>query len=213
MTPMPARLRSRWTTLLLSAPVLAACSGGGTEPEGQGFRTPIAATPTSGLFPLPVCDADASPDLDPTRRDSVPPETWSTSDTEWAEVARVVPGGWGGAFLVNQRLTMYLVEPDSAEAAAEALNELGVGRELNLDFRTADVWKGDWDFAQLYDWRRYVRYLQVRGIVSSDADELRNRITYHILEGDYATAMSRLEGASLPCGLIEVATAVFPESP
>ena len=91
--------------------------------------------------PLAVGDCAEARSLDAALR--LPPvdTRYQTVDDLWAEVARQVPGGWGGLFLSEGQATIYLVEPEKRAEATAALYELGIGQPL-LDVRDARVIKG-----------------------------------------------------------------------
>jgi hypothetical protein len=137
-------------------------------------------------------------------RNSLPTEH-KTVDDIWAEIARDVPGGWGGFFLENGAPTIYLVDPSMRSAAVEALYSRGVG-EL-FDIREATVWKGRWDFGQLYDWYRYI-WVAVGWpdvLVSSDIDEYQNRLSYGVRSAPAVDSLAAiLEAADLPCELFVI---------
>jgi hypothetical protein len=142
--------------------------------------------------------------LDPALR--LPAATTNTIDDQWATLARQVPGGWGGFFLDSvSQPTVYLVHPQRRQEALGALHADGVGLPL-YDIRTSQVWQGRWDFAQLYDWYRYVnvRAWAVNGLYWTDIDEAHNRLAY----GVDTTAKGELEALfvtlDLPCDLVTV---------
>jgi hypothetical protein len=140
-----------------------------------------------------------------------------------AEIAREVPGGWGGLFYattpasVSDRtrgpLTMYLVDPERREAAITALGPLltsaGWGRVVP-ELPSAQIRQGRWDFAQLHDWYAYLVQNVSRGsdvqYDSSEIAESRNRIEFGVT-GEPArqrltAALNRLD---VPCYLVAVA--------
>ena len=162
-----------------------------------------ACSDTTG--PL-LCDPTGpGPSIEGARRDSLPPEPTQFRDVndEWASIARQVPGGWGGFFLVDGQPTVYLVEPGRRDEALAALHLLWDWTPY--DIRQSDVWQGRWDFAQLYDWRRYIDVAVgwPEGLTSSDLDEFRNRIAYGVRdEGIAASFGALLDSANLPCELV-----------
>jgi len=135
----------------------------------------------------------------------LPPPTSATVDDQWADLAREVPGGWGGVLLVSGRPTVYLVHTERREAALAALYAAGVGLPL-FDIRTADVRQGRWDFAQLYDWYRYinVRVGTVNGVYSTDIDEERNRLVYEVDSTAKAEVEALVATLNLPCDLVVI---------
>ena len=124
-----------------------------------------------------------------------------TVDVRWAEIARQAPGGWGGRFLVDNRLTIYLTHPDDADRAIPELNRLGAGVGARPDIR-----QGRWDFAQLYDWRRYLTLrglMSIEGVYMSDIDERRNRLVFGVTPSALPSIAQLLSDLGVPCGLIE----------
>ena len=140
------------------------------------------------------------------RLDSVPPQPTElvTVDDRWAAIAREVPGGWGGFFLDGGVPTIYLVEPDLRTEAIDALIAFGIGQEF--DMANARVWRGRWDFAQLYDWRWYInaRVGGSAGLVSIDIDEFRNRVVYGVLEAEMEAFNVLMESLAVACELVIV---------
>jgi hypothetical protein len=89
--------------------------------------------------------------------------------------------------------------------ALAALYDLGVGDPY--DIRQADVWRGRWDFAQLYDWRGYISLVLgwPDGLVIEDIDEFRNRLAYGVRDSAAAESVqASLEAIELPCELVIV---------
>jgi hypothetical protein len=143
--------------------------------------------------------------LDPSLR--IPPDTSGvgTIDDRWAAIARWVPGGWGGFFLDSGRPTVYLVHPEQRQEALADLYALGLGQPL-YDIRTAQVREGRWDFAQLYDWYRYikVRIGWPDGLYSTDIDEGRNRLVFGVDTTAKAEVLLLFGALDLPCDLVEI---------
>ena len=119
-----------------------------------------------------------------------------------------MPGGWGGFFLVNGQPTIYLVHPEQRDEAVAALYAFGVGQPLH-DVRSSAVLRGRWDFAQLYDWYRFInaRVSGVAGLYWTDIDELQNRLLYGVDSGAMARFHSALQQLDLPCDLVAVEAA------
>jgi hypothetical protein len=142
--------------------------------------------------------------LDPSLR--LPPVTGAqNTDDQWAAIARQVPGGWGGALLVNGQPTIYLVHPEKRDEAVAALYAFGVGQPA-FDVRLSAVLQGRWDFAQLYDWYRYinVQARTVSGLYSTDIDEAQNRLHYGVDSGAVRQFEGVLQTLDLPCDLVTV---------
>ena len=187
-------------------------------------RSPITfafLASAAALFTVPACrDATAPASCGQARSlDSllrIAPDTGvGTIDDQWAAIARWVPGGWGGFFLDSTgHPTVYLVHPERQQDALADLYALGIGKPF-YDVRTAQVRQGRWDFAQLYDWYRYINARWSEHVIShalalnggvyfTDIDEVRNRLAY----GVDTTAKVDLEAvlATLqpPCALVTV---------
>jgi hypothetical protein len=162
-----------------------------------------------------ACDPNApGPSLGEEQRATLPPDPSPPSgDAEWAEIARQVPGGWGGLFKQGGTPVIYLVDPTKQSEAVDALFALGVGQPN--DIRQAIVLKGRWDFAQLYDWYRYIqlRAGSPNGLVFSDIDEARNRLHCAFENTDTkASFENSLQPLNLPCELVitEVTSSITP---
>src|SRR3989449_203479 len=155
----------------------------------------------------PSCAADApAVELPAAQRDSLGgpvPESRATSDDRWAAAAREVPGGFAGKMLEGG-LVVFLVDTTQRDAALAARGGLE-GR----DPKRVRVRKVRWNFAQLYDWYRYLN-LHVwsdSGVVTSDIDEAENRITYGVMgESGRRRPERRLAALRprLPCFLVAV---------
>lgn len=151
---------------------------------------------------VPSCGEARS--LDPSLR--LPPVTGAqTVDDQWAAIARQVPGGWGGVWLVDAQPTIFLVHPDRRDEAVAALYAFGVGQP-GFDVRSAAVLQGRWDFAQLYDWYRYINQQAwtVSGLHVTDIDEVQNRLYYGVDSGAVRQFESFLQALDLPCDLVTV---------
>lgn len=143
-----------------------------------------------------------------------PPEHARTRNDQWAEIARQIPGGWGGFFVRDGEPTIYLVDPDREDDAVAALYEFGVGLPL-FDIRTSQILKGRWDFEQLYDWYRYINarvWGPVDGLVMSAIDVSANRLRYGVQESGRDTLESVLTAMELPCdlALVEIREPIGP---
>ena len=149
-----------------------------------------------------VCEPDKpGPSLAQARVDST---AWTPSrphfDDRLAEIARQVPGGYGGRFREDGVVTIYLVHPELLDEAVAVLSQLGEG--VGLQPR---VKKGRWDFAQLYDW---YRYLQIRGVWGidglswSDIQESANRLHYGVTLEGLVPFVALLGTLQVPCELL-----------
>lgn len=175
---------------------------------GTLLATVVAAACSDTTAPG-TCDPTApGPSIESARKDSIPPP-WSdhkTIDDQMAEVARDIPGGWGGFFLENGEPTIYLVQPAQRNAAVAVLYDRGVGEPY--DIRQAKVWKGRWDFGQLYDWYRYINWVAVGwpdSLYWRDLDEYRNRLAYGARSAEGADSLVAVfEAVDLPCELVQI---------
>ena len=136
-----------------------------------------------------------------------------TPDDRWAELARRVPGGFAGVMYempapgaaprATGRPLLMLVDPSRAAEAKAALAPHLQG----FDVAGASVRAVRWDFAQLYDWYRYLNgqvWLEP-GVTMSDIDESENRIVYGAAdEAVRGRIAQRLAALPLPCDLVVV---------
>lgn len=169
------------------------------------YTGPLEVEPSAWMWEHPyvgaLCASTPGPSLSQARADSIPERRGrETVDDEWAAIAREVPGGWGGRFKVDNRLTIYMVHPEQLEEAIPVLMRLGAGVGSR-----PDVLEGRWDFAQLYDWRRYIRHnglWSIEGINSSSIRESKNRIEYGVTPEDLPELAQLLSDLQVPCGLV-----------
>lgn len=151
-----------------------------------------------------ACTADApAASLSADARESVAPRSpeWDVN-ARWAALAGRVPGGWGGFFLEDGVPTIYLVDPALKETAIAVL--AAEGFPLGS---TTRVKQGRWDFAQLYDWYRYLApHTSVAdGMSFSDIQEARNRIEYGVIDEGARTRLEEiLARLDLPCFLVAI---------
>jgi hypothetical protein len=152
-----------------------------------------------------ACDDDApAPSLSPAARESLPPppSPESNPNARWAALAGRVPGGWGGFFLEEGVPTIFLVDPALKHAAIEVLATEGFPVTSSTRAK-----QGRWDFAQLYDWYRYLtrNVSAIDGLSSSDIQEARNRIEFGVID---EAARGRLEqtlaALEVPCFLVAI---------
>lgn len=123
---------------------------------------------------------------------------------EWAEVARRAPGGWGGNYVRGVEAVILLVEPARVHAAVPVLRDAGIWVPDGVTVEPAR-----WDFAQLFDWNRYVTGRMgprwVDGVNAVGIDQRSNRIRYGVVDD---AARVRLEAflttLDLPCGLVRI---------
>jgi len=148
-----------------------------------------------------TCDPTVGPDLG-TLLDPLPSNGRRNIDDEWDDIARQVPGGWGGIFPDEGQWVMYLVDTTKYDEAVVALNETELFR--HYDFSLFLVRQGLWDFAQLHDWQLYIvtRGVWPDGIISSDIDETRNRLVYGVLAEQGHIVEDFFNSLNLPCDLL-----------
>ncbi|QJR37155.1 hypothetical protein [Gemmatimonas groenlandica] len=157
-----------------------------------------------------VCTPDApAAVLSAAQRATLPPFSHGDRrviDDDWADAARVVPGGWGGGYNDNGTSTIFLVDPSQRDAAFAAL---ATRQLLNapLGVEKVRVRRGRWDFAQLTDWFSYVRgYLpRMTGFATADIQEAQNRLEYTVsTAADRAALEAALRPLELPCYLVAI---------
>lgn len=171
-----------------------------------------ATAPAPVVFSY-TCDPSAGPDLNETQQallDSEPHRGMRTSDDEWADIARQVPGGFGGFFVADGASAMYLKEPERKDDALAALEDLGVfGRFAAPPLL---VERGLWSFDELYDWKRYIVLHGdwPDGLISATIDVNLNRLVYGVLEEKGQRVADYFTSLHLPCDLLllEVGTIV-----
>ncbi len=179
---------------------LAACSGEAVvEPPPQ-LHPPVnlqwadVGQPCSpGAPAVPLGDA---------ARDSLPTiPGFATSDDRMADIARRVPGGWGGNARLDGVFTVYLVDTTARAAASTALAAEGYSVPP-----TAVVRRGRWDFAQLHDWYRHLLVgIDGTGITMSDIQEAENRIHLFVRnESARAVLAAHLRSRGAVCNLVAI---------
>jgi hypothetical protein len=132
----------------------------------------------------------------------------STNDskTEWAAIAQQVPGGWGGTFLVGDRVTIYLQDPSKKEAALAALARL-MPELARFDLSDVEARQGRWNLSELYDWYRFIApfFWQNFGALSAGIDQRWNRLVYGVEnEANRAGVENAFRPLDLPCYLVAI---------
>jgi hypothetical protein len=196
---------------------LVVCSGP-TDPEDTGPNVGLDVTwmdlekacpPDAPAYSLSDAARDSLPVLDGEPR---------TSNETWAAWARAVPGGWGGMFYdrtsvdeIGAPLTMYLVDQAKAGEAIAALIPL-VGESgwahVAEELPDAVVKQGRWDFAQLFDWYRYlnVHVWAVSGVHLSGINVSSHRIDYGVIDEETRERVTAvLNALDPPCFLVAMA--------
>ena len=116
---------------------------GGTDlcaPTDPGFQSWLRGIRQSNVPPCALsvgCDPNSpGPSIAGAMRDRLPPfpppEDWLINEI-WADIARQVPGGWGGFIVVDDQPVHYLVYPDRKDEALAALRTLGVTSPFTPD--------------------------------------------------------------------------------
>ncbi len=98
-----------------------------------------------------------------------------TLDDMFTEVARLAPG-FGGMFIQNQTLQIYLLDLAQGEAAVKAIVTV-FGRD-RLPQGGMQALQGQYSFLQLKDWhdRQRLKTLAIPGVVISSIAESKNRL-------------------------------------
>lgn len=151
-----------------------------------------------------ACADDApAPSLSAEAREALAPRSQEGDvNARWAALASRVPGGWGGFFLEDGVPTIYLTNPALKESAIAVLATEGFPLSSS-----AHVKLGRWDFAQLYDWYRYLapHTSAVDGLSFSDIQEARNRIEYGVVDEAARVRLEQtLAALDLPCFLVAI---------
>lgn len=139
-------------------------------------------------------------DIPADARGSLPPGGF---DGIWADLARRAPGGWGGVFLVDGVFTMYMLDPSQKQAALNFLRSEDFPIPIP---NSVVVRQGRWDFAQMFDWARYLRssvYHGVEGVWFADIQEARNRLEYGVVDEPTRRRVEEvLTALEVPCFLV-----------
>jgi hypothetical protein len=191
------------------------------RPAGPARAPVIAPSDTTWARLSRSCPADAPIRLAAPR---APPPAGRvrTRDDHAAELARRVPGGYGGLYVEydpplqpdgairfeTRRAVVFLVDTTQRDAALRALSSTAHSEQLPLNVVHARTRAARWSFAELYDWYGLLNNIVWReGVVSSDIDEKQNRIVYAV---ENAAGRERLERRlaplDLPCFLVGVAS-------
>ena len=131
-----------------------------------------------------------------------------------ASLAHVVPGGFGGFFLdfKDHAPTILLTDPSRRGEAIPVLAARGIdGMGIGPDVR---VRRGRWDYAQLFEWYRYLDpRIAIPGVdfVSLGIDEVGNRIEYGVAsKGGRKRLEQRLKALGVPCYLVAIRIEQYP---
>lgn len=157
------------------------------------------SAPTA-LAPIAPSDSLAQLPLGPSADDNV----------RGAWVARRAPGGWGGAVFyqrIGRDPAFYLKRPAARDSLLTALAQWPEAKVPLEMVRQATVLPARWDFAELYDWSRYLEPKLQRdfGVQEWDMQEATNRIEIGIAEKQpeqVGRIAQRLRELDVPCHLI-----------
>ncbi len=141
--------------------------------------------------------------LEPSLVATLAPRTGGMQpDDQWADIAAVTPGGFGGILYRKGKPVVVLARPSEAAAAKAALAPL----IPSFPIREASIQPARWDFAQLVDWYNYLMQrtpLWSLGVNGGDKSESDNRIKYRVTD---STSLYRLrallDSIAIPCDLV-----------
>ena len=202
---------------LLIIACAAACRSA-TEPAASVVSThvvPAGATDRAWASLGHVCAPDSpAVSISAAQRAASPPFSHGssrTSDDDWADAARAIPGGVGGYFTVNTVPTMFLVDINQKSSAIALLTGRNLG-PVGVAPNSISIVRGRWDFAQLADWYGYMlQYippnLSVRDgfILLYDINEAENRIVVEVnTQADRTAVENALRPLNLPCYLAAI---------
>jgi hypothetical protein len=171
----------------------------------------LATASCARTTPKPaVLDENCRPDapavsVPAAARESLPNGVhFSSTEENWARVAREIPGGFGGVIRQDGGLLVYLVDTTQRTEAAAAL----IARRVVSSSDAPRIRAARWSFDQLYDWNRYIilRYsLPNRDVIGWGIDEHKNRLAFDVVdESSRKRVVGALADLHLPCFLVEV---------
>jgi hypothetical protein len=187
----------------------------------SGCVAPVGARSEPG-----TCDERTpAPGLPFHKRDSITVDldgNWP--DAGWARIARTVPGGFAGIYFehpdsvpadvqrvdghpVRQRTIVRLVHPEQRVEAMRALRGAlkAVHRSPGFDLAGPLIVRARWDFAQLFDWYRYLlpHVHTIPGVYMSDINESENRIVVGAITPEVERqVLRRVRELGAPCTLV-----------
>jgi hypothetical protein len=215
-----ALVTSLCAQVLLLATLLQGCARPPAQTRAQPARAPVIVPRDSSWARLSrPCPNDAPVRFAPVRPE-LPPGLVRTRDDHAAELARRVPGGYGGLFVEydpplqpdgairyeTRRPVVFLVDTTQREAALRALASGTQSDQPALHVVGARIRSARWSFAELYDWYGLLLNIVSReGIVTTGIDKKHNRILFGVHD---AAARYRLERdlarLDLPCFLVGI---------
>lgn len=114
-----------------------------------------------------------------------------TMDDRFADLARMVPGGFGGLWLTHDTLNVYLKDLSKRAEAQAVLKEqlkgefgpgAGGGQRGRVDLDRIKFHPGRYDFAELRRWYQQLLQGGIPEFTMSDIDERANRIEIGVRE-------------------------------
>lgn len=151
-----------------------------------------------------ACSADApAVPLTGEQLATLPAPSPGNADDLLAQESRDVPGGWGGMFVRDGVVMVYLVDPSKLPEAVAAMTG------SSFMPRTPQVaLKGRWTFAELNDWKNYLSVHQaLTGVnaITVDLDETENRLLVGVAdESSRALLEAKLRALDAPCWLMAI---------
>lgn len=132
-----------------------------------------------------------------------------TLDDLFAEVARQVPE-FGGMFIQNQTLQVYLLDPTRSAAAEEAI--VAVFGRKRLPPGGVQALEGQYGFLQLKDWhdRQRPKTLAIPGVVMASIAESKNRLRIGVKD---SSVIPEVEGALLDLDVPREAVEIVETAP
>lgn len=128
-----------------------------------------------------------------------------TIDEEFTRMAREVPGFGGYYYDGSGALNVVLTQPSLQSDAARAL--LSARQIRGSD--TVRIQQGRYDFVELSQWRARLDAEQISGLVSTDVDEVRNRVVVGVSRADRGELVALLARLLIP----EAAVIIEDEEP
>ncbi|MHB8838338.1 MAG: hypothetical protein ACYC7F_05235 [Gemmatimonadaceae bacterium] len=126
-----------------------------------------------------------------------------TIDDGFEELARLLPGGFGGT-TSDSMFLKNVTQADTARATARALTTCTGDAVPYLSVVIgAAVRRGDYDWVELRRWYRLMSGQNLVGLVSSDMDERVNRLAYTFLTQEALVAFQvRASSLGVPLGAL-----------
>ncbi len=138
-------------------------------------------------------------------------------DEELLLLGSRVPG-FGGAYWDGNSIVVRLTDDGNPDTAAELVRERLVASGTELGFyRTAEITfqSAAYLFSQLFEWRRAIEDAGIAGLVSTDVDEVSNRVVVGVRSSYMVTQVNTLVASrEWPAEAVEarVVAAPIPES-